>query len=57
MLGAQIFQFYENHLTDEACQPWEKMVKMQTDTIPWEDLRGEVHQEKAGKPGPPSWSV
>ena len=49
MLGAQIFQLYGNLLTDEARQPWEKIVKAQTDTIPREDLRGEVHEEKAGK--------
>ena len=49
MLGAQIFQLYENLLTDEARQPWEKIVKVQTNTIPQEDLRGEVHEEKAGK--------
>ena len=24
-------------------------MKVQTDTIPWEDLRGEVHDKKAGK--------
>ncbi len=49
MLRVQIFQLYGNLLTDEARQPWEKIVKVQTNTIPWEDLRGEVHEEKAGK--------
>ena len=49
MLGAKIFQLYGNLLTDEAHQPWENIVKVQTDTIPWEDLYGEVHEEKAGK--------
>ena len=49
VLGVQIFQLYGNLLTDEACQPWEKIVKDQTDTFPWEDLRGEVHEKKAGK--------
>ena len=34
---------------DEARQPWEKIVNAQTDTIPWEDLCGEVHEEKARK--------
>ena len=34
MLGVQIFQLYGNLLTDEAHQPWEKIVKAQTDTIP-----------------------
>ena len=49
MLGAQIFQLYGNTLTDEARQPWEKIVNVQTNTIPWEDICGEVHGEKAGK--------
>ncbi len=31
------------------CQRWEKIVNAQTDTIPREDLRGEMHEEKAGK--------
>ena len=49
MLGTQIFQLHVNLLTDEARQPWEKIVKAQANTIPREDLRGEVHEEKAGK--------
>ncbi len=52
MLGAQIFQLYGNLLTDEACQSWEKIVKVQTDTFSQEDLHGEVHEKKAGK----SWT-
>ncbi len=49
MLGVQIFQLYRNLRTDEARQPWENIVKVQTNTIPQEDLHGEVHEEKAGK--------
>ena len=49
MLGVPIFQLYGNLLMDEARQPWEKIMKVQTDTIPREDLRGEVHEEKAEK--------
>ena len=49
VLGAQIFQLYGNLLTDEARQPWEKIVKAQTDTTPWEDLHCEVLDKKAGK--------
>ena len=49
MLSMQTSQPYGNLLTDEACQPWEKIVKVKTATIPQEDLRGEVHEEKAGK--------
>ena len=48
-LGMQIFQLYGNLLIDKACQPWEKILKARTDTIPWEDLHGEVHEKKAGK--------
>ena len=44
MLGTQIFQLYGNLLTDKAWQPWEKIVKAQANTIPREDLRGEVHE-------------
>ncbi len=49
MLGTQIFQLYGNFPTDGAHQPWEKIVKAQTDTIPREDLCGEVHEQKAGE--------
>ena len=35
MLSMQIFQLYGNQLTHEACKPWEKIMKVQTDTIPW----------------------
>jgi hypothetical protein len=34
MFGMQIFQLYGNLLTDEACQPRQKIVKAQTNTIP-----------------------
>ena len=49
MLGVQIFQLYGNLLTYEAFQPWEKIVKAQSNTIPWEDLCSEVHGEKTWK--------
>ena len=49
MLGMQIFHLYGNLLTDEACQSWENIVKAHTDTIPWEDLHGDVHEKKAEK--------
>ena len=49
VLGVWIFQLYGNLLTDEAHQPWEKIVKAQTDTVPQEELHGEVHNERAGK--------
>ena len=34
VLGMLIFQLYGNLLTYEVCQPWEKIVKAQTNTIP-----------------------
>ncbi len=49
MLSEQIFQLYGNLCTDEARQPWEKIVNVQTITIPWEDLCDEVHEKKARK--------
>ena len=48
MLSMQIFQPYGNLLTDVACQSWEKIVKVQTNTFPWEDLCEEVHEKNAG---------
>ena len=49
VIGAQIFQLYANPLLDKACQPLDKIVKAQTNTVPWEDLKGEVHQSKGCK--------
>ena len=49
VIKAQIFQLYANLLLDKAHQPWDKMVKTQTDTVAWDDLKGEVHQSKGCK--------
>ena len=49
VIGAQIFELYANLCLDEACQPWDKIVKAQTNTVPWEDLKGKVHQSKGCK--------
>ncbi len=49
VLGAQILQLYGNLFTDESHQASEEIVKVQTDTIPWKDLHGKVHEKKAGK--------
>ena len=46
VIVAHIFKLYANLLLDEARQPWDKIMKAQTDTIPWDDLKGEVHQSK-----------
>ena len=49
MLGMQIFQLSGNLLTDKDGQSCEKVTKAWTNTIPWEDLQGEVHEKKTGK--------
>ena len=48
-IGAQIFQLYANPLLDKTCQPLDKFVKAQTNTVSWEDLKGEVHRSKGCK--------
>lgn len=46
MHGMQIVQLYRNLLTVDACKPWEKIVKILTNTVTWEDLCGEVHEKE-----------
>ena len=45
MAGAQAFKLYGNLLSDEARQPWEKVIKAQVTCAPWEDICGRVHNE------------
>ena len=45
----EIFQHYANLLSDKACQPWDKIVKAMTNTVPWEDVKGKVNQSKGCK--------
>jgi hypothetical protein len=49
MAGTRVFELYANLLSDEARQTWEKIVKAQTKTAPWEDLKGTVHTEQGKK--------
>jgi len=39
IIRTQIFQLYANLLSNEACQPWDKIVKAQTKNAPREDLK------------------
>ena len=36
---AKAFELYRNLLSDEAGQPWDKIVQAQTNICPWEGLR------------------
>ena len=38
--GAKTFELYRNLLSDEARQPWEKIIKAKTTKCPWEDIYG-----------------
>jgi hypothetical protein len=39
------FELYRNLLSDEARQPWDKIVQAQTTKCPWEDIHGVTHDE------------
>jgi hypothetical protein len=45
MAGAKLFELYGNLLSDEARQPWEKIIKAQVTNSPWEDVKGVTHLE------------
>ncbi len=45
----QIFQLYSNFLSEEARQPWSKILAEQIDCSPWKDLRGNVHNTPRSK--------
>jgi len=49
MEGAKAFELYGNLLSDEARQPWEKIVQAQTTKCPWEDIYGITHDKTATK--------
>ena len=40
VVGAQIVQLYANSLYDKSRLSWEKIIKAQTETAPWVDLKG-----------------
>ena len=43
--GANACELYENLLSDEAGQPWEKIVQSQMTKCPWEDVYRVTHDE------------
>ena len=50
--GAKLFELCGNHLSDDARQPWEKIIKAQVMQAPWEDVFGIPHTETLTK----NWS-
>eukprot|EP00804_Cyclotella_cryptica_P028158 CCRYP_011021-RA/>CCRYP_011021-RA protein AED:0.58 eAED:1.00 QI:0/-1/0/1/-1/1/1/0/134 len=49
MAGAKPFELYRNLLSNEARQPWEKIIKAQVTHAPWEDIKGVPHTETPTK--------
>jgi hypothetical protein len=47
--GMKPFELYGNLLSDKAHQPWEKIIKAQVTTAPWEDIKGVLHTETPTK--------
>ena len=47
--GEKPFELYGNLLSDEARQPWEKIIKAQVTKAPWEDIKGVPHTETPTK--------
>eukprot|EP00804_Cyclotella_cryptica_P004891 CCRYP_004940-RA/>CCRYP_004940-RA protein AED:0.36 eAED:0.84 QI:0/0/0/1/1/1/2/0/428 len=47
--GVKPFELYGNLLSDEARQPWEKVIKAQVTKAPWEDIKGVLHTETPTK--------
>eukprot|EP00804_Cyclotella_cryptica_P005287 CCRYP_015803-RA/>CCRYP_015803-RA protein AED:0.36 eAED:1.00 QI:0/0/0/1/1/1/2/0/297 len=46
---AKPFELNGNLLSDEARQPWEKIIKAQVTCAPWEDIKGVPHTETPTK--------
>ena len=42
MEGAKAFKLYENLLSNEAGQSWEKIIKAQVTCTPWKDIYGVI---------------
>eukprot|EP00804_Cyclotella_cryptica_P008124 CCRYP_004607-RA/>CCRYP_004607-RA protein AED:0.43 eAED:0.97 QI:0/0/0/1/0/0/3/0/532 len=53
--GAKPFELYGNLLSDEARQPWEKIIKAQGTRAPWEDIKGVPHTETPTKTPTKTW--
>jgi hypothetical protein len=46
---AKAFELYRNLLSDEATQPWDKIIQAQATKCPWEDIYGVTHDETPTK--------
>ena len=49
MEGVKAFELYRNLLSDEARQPWDKIVHAQMIKCHWEDIYGVTHDETPTK--------
>ena len=49
MAGAKPFELYGTLLSDEARQPWEKVIKAQVMQVPWEEIFGIPHTKTPTK--------
>ena len=47
--GAKPFELYGNLLSDEARQPWDKIIQSRVTRTPWEDIKGVTHTETPTK--------
>jgi hypothetical protein len=47
--GAKPFKLYGNLLSDEARQPWDKIIQTRVTHAPWEDIKGVTHTETPTK--------
>ena len=52
--GMKPFELYGDLLSNEARQPWEKVMKAQVMKAPWEDVFGNTHTKTPTKMGIPS---
>ena len=48
-IASQIFQLYSSFLSEEARQPWSKILAKQIDSSLWKNLRGVVHNSPRSK--------
>jgi len=48
-IASKIFQLYPNFLSEEARQPWNKILAKKFNSSPWTDLRGIVHNTPRSK--------
>jgi hypothetical protein len=48
-MASQIFQLYSNFLSEEARQPWSKILAEQINSSPRKDLTGVVHNSPRSK--------